>query len=117
MQDPSNDTLALSAAKAGPVLPAGEQIDEIAAHPCSNEPDALEAPAPTTRALPTSVQEMTDTLNLAERLVAEVGAWAGMLAQRWSLPLGPFFASDGRMAVDSVQILCEHEPSTSSCVL
>ena len=95
------------------MLPAGELIDEITGQPRSDEPAALEAPAPDTRVLLASVQDMTDTLNLAERLVAELGAWAGMLAQRWSLPLGPFFASDGRMAVDSVQILYEHEPSTT----
>jgi hypothetical protein len=94
------------------VLPAGELFDETTWQPRSDEPAALEAPAPDTRALPASVQDMTDTLNLAERLVAELGAWAGMLAERWSLPLGPFFASDGRMAVDSARILCEYEPSS-----
>lgn len=42
-------------------------------------------------------------LNLAERFIAQIGAWAGAAAERWcSSTPGPFFASDGRFAADPV---------------
>jgi hypothetical protein len=74
-------------------------------------------PAPESRAVPAPARDVPDALNLAERLVAELGAWAGMLAERWAPSLGPFFASDGRMAVDSNHILASPESplSTSIC--
>ncbi len=42
-----------------------------------------------------------ETLNLAERLAAQVGAWVGALAERWTPGCGPFFAADGQIAVSS----------------
>jgi hypothetical protein len=40
-----------------------------------------------------------NALNLAERLTALVGAWAGSLIYRWNPPTGPFFVTDGRCVV------------------
>jgi hypothetical protein len=40
-----------------------------------------------------------EALNLAERLTALVGAWAGSLIYRWNPPTGPFFVTDGRSVV------------------
>jgi hypothetical protein len=42
--------------------------------------------------------EPEDHLNIAERMVARVGAWAGSLAVRYQSPAGPFFVADGRPA-------------------
>ena len=39
--------------------------------------------------------------NLAERLVADIGGWAVMLAARLSPPNGPFFSFDGRLLADT----------------
>lgn len=45
--------------------------------------------------------EMDGRLNIAERMVARVGAWAGSLAVRCQPPAGPFFLADGRMCLAS----------------
>ncbi|MGH2485499.1 MAG: hypothetical protein ACRDHE_05750 [Ktedonobacterales bacterium] len=42
--------------------------------------------------------EPDEHLNIAERMVAIVGAWAGSLAARYQSPAGPFFVADGRPA-------------------
>lgn len=39
--------------------------------------------------------------NLAERVVAHIGAWALTVAERLSPPSGPFFPSDGRLLADA----------------
>ena len=39
--------------------------------------------------------------NLAERLAADIGGWAVMLAARLSPPNGPFFSFDGRLLADT----------------
>ena len=44
-----------------------------------------------------SPNEMDGRLNIAERMVARVGAWAGALTARCQPPAGPFFLADGRL--------------------
>lgn len=48
-----------------------------------------------------SPTEMDGRLNIAERMVARVGAWAGSLAARCQSPAGPFFLADGRLTYTS----------------
>jgi hypothetical protein len=42
-----------------------------------------------------------ETLNLAERLAAQVGEWVGALSGFWVPSCGPFFAADGQLAACS----------------
>lgn len=51
--------------------------------------------------------EMDGRLNIAERMVACVGAWAGSLAARCQPPAGPFFMADGRLICASA--FCEQD--------
>lgn len=54
-----------------------------------------------------NMNEMDGRLNIAERMVARVGAWAGSLAVRCQPPAGPFFLADGRMSCASA--FCEQD--------
>lgn len=49
-----------------------------------------------------SPHDMDGRLNIAERMVARVGAWAGTLAARCQPPAGPFFLADGRLTYTNV---------------
>ena len=49
-------------------------------------------------------------LVLAERIAASVGAWFGGLLMRCAPPSGPFFTSDGRLAVHATDF---HTPIVS----
>lgn len=95
MQEPSSDAFALSSTDVSPMPPLSEE---------SATDEAVVA------------QPDDGALNLAERLVAQVGAWASTLVERWGPQAGPFFASDGRLAVDPVLFLtteCEMTPTES----
>jgi hypothetical protein len=131
VQQPSDDAVVPPPADAEPAAPASGQIDGAAALAGTPDLDAdlsldttteADTPAP---AIPTAdrrvplaaIGDYADALNLAERVVAELGAWASTLAERWTPALGPFFASDGRTAVDSCEILStlDSELGTTVC--
>jgi hypothetical protein len=42
-----------------------------------------------------------ETLNIVERLAAQVGEWVGALSELWGPRCGPFFAADGQIAACS----------------
>jgi hypothetical protein len=54
-----------------------------------------------------------ETPNLAERLAADIGGWAVMLAARLSPPNGPFFAYDGRLLADASLFMPRQEEPLS----
>jgi hypothetical protein len=55
-------------------------------------------------------------LNLAERMLARAGLLASLLAEHWTPPPGPFFASDGCLALHaSALVACpELEPAQTA---
>ena len=48
-----------------------------------------------------------ETLNLVERLAAQVGEWVGALSELWGPSCGPYFAADGQIAAYSAVFALE----------
>lgn len=85
MQQPCDQAIALRLADTDVALSAGDmQLSCAVSFPLGTEPYG----------------EIDETLNLAERMVACLGAWAGSVAFRLTPPSGLFFASDGRLTND-----------------
>ncbi len=120
MNESPDDALAMPPDEAQAGSPVEELVEGVAAivGAESSTPDATarSVPAADSRAALQESSDIADTLNLAERFIAELGAWAGMLAERWTPSLGPFFSSDGRTAVDRDQILTDQAPSVTACI-
>ena len=55
-----------------------------------------------------------EALNLAERLTALLGAWAGSLVYRWNPPTGPFFVTDGRCVTQMSSFMPDTETPRST---